>query len=124
VSFKDTEPDLTSAAFEEIDEQLPFALEKDASDNAISATLNQEGRPVARFSRTSNKCELHQSIVEKKACAIVEPIRKWAHLLNGRRFTVVPDQQSISFIYLFIYLFMTRHKVHSMNTHSLQNVRR
>jgi len=45
-----TQQDSTSAAFEVIDEKLPFVLKMDASDNAITATLNQEGRPVA-FSR-------------------------------------------------------------------------
>jgi len=37
--------------------------------------------------------------VEKEACAIVEAIRKWAHLLSGRRFTVVTDQQFVYFMY-------------------------
>ena len=54
---------------------------------------------MAFFLRTLNKCELHQSSVEKEACAIVEAIRKWAHLLSGRQFTVVTDQQSVSFMY-------------------------
>ena len=87
-ALKTLKQDLTSDAFNVIDERLPLVLETDASDNAISATLNQEGRPVAFFSRTLNKCELHQSSVEKEACAIVEAIRKWAHLLcinsNGK----------------------------------------
>ena len=90
---------LTSAALKIIDEKLPFVFETDASDNAISATLNQEGRLVAFFSRTLSKCDLHQSSVEKEAYAIVEAIRKWAHLLSSRRFTVVADQQSVSFMY-------------------------
>ena len=36
--------------------------------------------------------------MEKEACAIVEAIRKWAHLLSGRRFTVVTDKQSVPFM--------------------------
>jgi len=98
-ALKTLKQDLTSAAHKVIDEKLLFVLETDASDNAISATLNPEGRPVAFFSRTLNKCELHQSSVEKEACATVEAIRKWAHLLSGRRFTAVTDQQSVSFMY-------------------------
>jgi len=58
-----------------IDEALPFTLETDASDNAISATLNQQGdRPVAFFSRMLNKRELHYSSVEKEALAIIEAV--------------------------------------------------
>jgi len=42
---------------------------------------------------------LHQSSVEKEACAVLQVIRKWDHLLCGRQFTVVTDQQSVSFMY-------------------------
>ena len=98
-TLKTLKEDLTSAALTVIDEKLPFVLETDASDNAISATLNQQGQPVTVFSSTLNECELHQSSVEKEACSIVEAIQKWPHLLSGRRFTVVTDQQSVSFMY-------------------------
>ena len=37
--------------------------------------------------------------METEACAMVEAIRKWAHLLSGRRFIAVTDQQSVSFMY-------------------------
>ena len=37
--------------------------------------------------------------METEACAMVEAIRKWAHRLSGLRFTVVTDQQSVSFMY-------------------------
>jgi len=82
-ALKTLKQDLTSAALKVIDEKLPFVLETDASDNAVSATLNEEGRHVAFFSRTLNKCELHQSSVEKKACAIVEAISVRECLLLG-----------------------------------------
>ena len=58
-----------------IDENIPFTVETDASDFAIAATLNQQGRPVAFFSRTLQKGELNQSSVEKEARAIVEALR-------------------------------------------------
>lgn len=34
--------------------------------------------------------------MEKEACAVVEAIRNWAHLLGGRRFTVVTDQAQVN----------------------------
>ena len=41
--------DLASAALRVIDEHLPFVVETDKSDNAISASLNRQNRPVAFF---------------------------------------------------------------------------
>ena len=68
--------DLATAALHVIDEDLPFVIETDASDNAVSATLNQENRPVAFYSRMLNKSEKYHSSIEKEACAIVEAVKK------------------------------------------------
>ena len=43
---------LGSVTLMAINETLPFTVETDASNVAISATLNQRGKPVAFFSRT------------------------------------------------------------------------
>ena len=55
-----------------IDEDRSFVLETDASNVAISATLNQNGKPVAFFSRTLNKSQKIYPTVEKEAMSIVE----------------------------------------------------
>ena len=80
-----------------LDENLPFVVETDASDFAITATLNQGGRPVAFFSHTLHKSELSHSAVEKEACSIAEAIRYWKHYLMGCHFTLITDQKSVSF---------------------------
>jgi len=82
-----------------INEDDPFVVETDASDTAVSATLNQSGRPIACFSRSLNKSELHMASVEKEATAIVEAVGKWSHLLLGRHFKLVTDQWSVSFMF-------------------------
>ena len=75
--------DLASAALQIIDESIPFVIETDASENAISATLNQNNRPAAFFSRMLSKSKLHHSSVEKEASVIVEAVRKWTHFCRA-----------------------------------------
>ena len=90
-SFKLLKSELAEVSFGIIAENIPFVVETDASNFALSATLNQNNRPVAFFSRTLHKPELNHSSVEKEASAIVEAIRKWSHLLTGRRFKLITD---------------------------------
>ena len=51
------------------------------------------------YSISLSKCEQAHSSVEKEATAIVEAVRKWSHLLTGKRFRIVTDQRSVSFMY-------------------------
>ena len=81
-------------------DNVPLTVETDASENALGGTLTQQGRPVAFFSRVLTPTERHQSIVEREACAIVECLRRWRHLLHSvPHFNVVTDQQSVSFLF-------------------------
>ena len=89
---------LATATLGNIDEAIPFTLECDASDHTISATLNQMGRPVAFMSRLLSGSEVHYPPVEKEATAVIESVRKWAHLLGGRQFKIITDQKSVAFM--------------------------
>ena len=79
-----------------IDETVPFTVETDASDFAIAATLNQNGKPVAFHARTLSSTEQKHSSVEKEAYAVIEALRKWKYLLLGKHFNLVTDQRSVS----------------------------
>ena len=98
-AFELLKSELGSATLSCIDESIPFVVECDASDVAVSATLNQRGRPVAFMSRTLHGSELSYPSVEKEATAIIEAVRKWSHLLSGRHFTLVTDQRSVAFMF-------------------------
>ena len=81
-----------------IDEDKPFVVESHTSEVAISATLNQDGRPVAFISRKFELHELHYLSVEKEATAIIESVRKWEHLLRRKHFMLITDQRSVTLL--------------------------
>ena len=64
----------------------------------MAATLSQEGRPVAFYSKTFNKSWKVYPVVEKEALAIMEAIRRWSHYLYGKCFNLVTDQRALSFM--------------------------
>ena len=90
---------LARASLHPVDESIPFIVETDASDFAIAATLNQNGRPVSFHARTLSLAEQKHSAIEKEAYAIVEALRKWRHLLIGKHFNLVTDQRSLLFMF-------------------------
>ena len=78
-AFKQIKQELEVAVLKPIDKSLPFEVEYDASDGAISAALNQGGLPVAFMSKTLQGSELKYHIIEKEVMAIVEVVQKWSH---------------------------------------------
>lgn len=91
--------EISKASLCAIDENVPFFVETDASSEAIAASLTQNGKPVAFFSRSLTPSEHHHSAIEREACAVIESIRKWRHFLIGKRFQLVTDQQSVRFMF-------------------------
>ena len=73
-AFNLLKEELHLASLSSIDENYPFVVECDASDMAVSATLNQNGRPVAFMSQTLGKSEMNYPSVEKEADAIIEAV--------------------------------------------------
>ena len=97
-SFTSLISELANVSLGVINESIPFVIETDASDVAVSATLNQNGRPVAFYSRSLSRNELRHSSVKKEATAIIEAVRRGNHLLTGRLFELITDQRSVAFM--------------------------
>jgi len=95
--FDHMKNEIEQASLQSVDESMLFVVECDASKVAVSATLNQNGRPVAFISRSLQGNDLHYPVVEMEATAIIEAVRKWNHFLSRQYFILVIDQISVSF---------------------------
>ena len=70
---------------------LPFEIQTDASDKALSGVLVQEGHPVAFESRKLNGAKQCYSTHEKEMTVVVHCLQQWRHYLLGGIFIVVTD---------------------------------
>ena len=68
------------------DNSKPYMIKCNASDEAVSATLNHLKQPVAFLSQTLNCYETHYPAIEKEATAVIEAVRTWSHFLSGQKF--------------------------------------
>ena len=98
-AFEILKNDLLKARLDSIDEFAPFTVECDVSDYAIAAVLSQNDRPVAFMSKTLSGSETRYPAVEKEATSVIEAVRKWAHYLHGKTFTLITDQKSVAFMF-------------------------
>ena len=98
-AFNALKNELGDVVLSPIDEDASFIVECDASEVTISASLNQNGRPVAFMSKTLSGSERGYPAVEKEALAIIEAVRKWHHFLSRQTFVLITDQQSVSFMF-------------------------
>ena len=99
MAFNSLKCELESACLSCVGEGIPFAVECDASEYTIAATLNQGGQPVAFLFRTLIPTELRHPVVEKETAAIIDAVRKWSHYLHGQKFLLTTDQKADAYMF-------------------------
>lgn len=75
----------------------PFQLWTDASDTALGGILEQNGQPVAFFSKNLTDFQaLSYSTYQKEAMSLVSCLRRWRCFLdNGQQHTIYCDNDSL-----------------------------
>lgn len=75
-----------------------FEVYSDASDNAVAAVLQQEGRPIEYASRALTGPERKYSVSEKECLAILYALKSFRHYLLGKPFTIFTDHCPLTFL--------------------------
>lgn len=75
-----------------------FQLTTDASNFALGAVLEQDGKPITFISRTLSKCEEHYATNEKEMLAIVWALKSLrCYLYGARAVKIFTDHQPLTF---------------------------
>ena len=76
---------------------LPFEVQKNASNRALGGVLVQEGHPVAFESRKLNSVKQKYSTHEKEMTIVVHCLQQWRHFLLRSIFIMVTDNVANTF---------------------------
>ena len=80
------------------DFNILFVVECDASSTGIGAVLQQEGHPVAYYSRKLADRHVKLAAYERELIGLSKAIRHWRPYLWGRPFVVRTDHASLKFL--------------------------
>ena len=77
----------------------PSQLIVDASQQALGAVLEQNGRPVICISRQLSKAECNYAQTQREALAIIWAVRRLHKYLYGHKFDIVTDHRALEHIF-------------------------
>ena len=70
----------------------------DACDTGIGALLSQGGRPVAYLSQSLAPKHMGLNIYDKELLAVLMVVEKCRYYLEGKKFTIKTDHESLKFL--------------------------
>ena len=79
------------------DLDLPFEVQKNASNRALGGVLVQEGHPMEFESRKLNSVKQKYSTYEKEMTIVVHCLQQWRHFLLRSIFIMVTDNVANTF---------------------------
>lgn len=80
------------------DPAKPYALKSDASDYAVSAVLEQEGRPLGFLRKKMSPAEIRNATYDQELLALNRALEKWRRLLLTADVTAFTDQRAIQYL--------------------------
>ncbi|KII61444.1 Retrovirus-related Pol polyprotein from transposon 17.6 [Thelohanellus kitauei] len=80
------------------DPSVDFSVSTDASNKAIGAVLEQNGKVVAYESRVLTKTEENYSTYELESLAIVFALKQFRQYLLGRKFKLFCDHEPLKWV--------------------------
>ena len=72
-----------------------FVIHTDASQHQIGATISQENKPIAYFSRKLSATQRRYATIEQEMLAIVKVLKEYRNFLLGANITIYTDHKNL-----------------------------
>ena len=74
----------------------PFVIHTDASKYQIGAVISQDEKPMAFYSRKTNKAQKNYTVTEKELLSIVTTLKEFRNILLGQQVIVHTDHKNLT----------------------------